>query len=87
MGCNWCFDPILVITSVGSSALQKNLRQLDQPTLVIFLVFFEKTTGSSANFLSPDSNGQGLTYWSEWIIQELQGITKMKMNQSYQIYF
>ena len=39
VGFNWCFDPIL--TSVGSSAFQKKLR-LDQPTLVIFLTFFEK---------------------------------------------
>ena len=47
------------ITSVGSSAFQKKLQQLDQPildpTLVLFLTSFEKntTTGSSANFLSP----------------------------------
>ena len=30
------------ITSVDSSAFQKNLQQLDQPTLSIFLTFFEK---------------------------------------------
>ena len=29
-------------TSVGSSAFQKNLQVSDQPTLVIFLTFFEK---------------------------------------------
>ena len=60
-------DPVVVIffkkskkiTSVGSSAFQKKLQQLDQPildpTLVLFLTSFEKntTTGSSANFLSP----------------------------------
>ena len=55
MGFDWCFDPILTIflemkffsfpkkiTSVGSSAFQKNLQRLDQPTLVIFLTFLEK---------------------------------------------
>ena len=67
VGFNWCFDPILVnflemeifsfpkkITSVGSSAFQKNLQRLDQPTLVIFFAFLKKIT---TNFLSP--NGQG----------------------------
>ena len=43
---------------------KKKLQQLDQPildpTLVLFLTSFEKntTTGSSANFLSPEPNGQ-----------------------------
>ena len=34
------------------------------PTLVIFLTFLKKitTTGSSANFLSPNSNGQGYNH-------------------------
>ena len=41
----FALDPVVVIffknvkkiTSVGSSAFQKNLQRLDQPTLVIFL--------------------------------------------------
>ena len=39
------------------------------PTLVIFLTFLKKitTTGSSANFLSPKPNGQGLTLFSKII--------------------
>ena len=45
MGFNWCFDAKLSKkknTSVGSSAFQINLQWLDQPTLLIFLTFFEK---------------------------------------------
>ena len=55
MGSEHRFYPILVIflwnkifsiskkiTSVGSSAFQKKLQRLDQPTLVNFLTFFEK---------------------------------------------
>ena len=46
------------ITSVVSSAFQKNLQRLDQPTLIIFFAFLEKnTTTGSSHFLS--SNGQG----------------------------
>jgi hypothetical protein len=30
------------ISSVGSSKFKKNLQRLNQPTLVIFLTFFEK---------------------------------------------
>ena len=45
-------------TSVGSSAFQKNLQRLDQPTLVNFFAFLKKiTTTGSSHFLSP--NGQG----------------------------
>ena len=54
-------DPVIVnffeITSVGSSAFQKILQRLDQPTLVIFFAFLKKIT---SHFLSP--NGQGLGY-------------------------
>ena len=43
--------------------LQKMLQQLDQTTTCNYFVIFWKktltTTGSSANFLSPDSDGQG----------------------------
>ena len=36
---------------------------LVDPTLVILLTFFlKKMTGSSANFLSPKSNGQGFSF-------------------------
>ena len=46
------------ITNAGSSAFQKNLQWLDQPTLVIFFAFLKKiTTTGSSHFLSP--NGQG----------------------------
>ena len=46
------------ITSVGSSAFQKNLQRLDQPRLVIFFAFLKKiTTTGSSHFPSP--NGQG----------------------------
>ena len=45
-------------TSVGSSAFQKNLQRLDQPTLIFFFAFLKKnTTTGSSHFLSP--NGQG----------------------------
>ena len=48
-------------SSVGSSAFQKNLQVLNQPILVFFLTFFENV-GSTANFLSPKSNGQGFSF-------------------------
>ena len=61
--CNFFGNYFFFISkkSIGSSAFQKNLQRLDQPTL--FSHFLKKitTTGSSANFLSPDSNGQGFS--------------------------
>ena len=52
----WKFFFISPKKSVGSSAFQKNLQRLDQPTL--FFAFLKKiTTTGSSHFLSP--NGQG----------------------------
>ena len=49
-------DPV-----IESSAFQKKLQWLDQTnTCDIFDLFWQKTTGSSANFLSPETNGQAL---------------------------
>ena len=46
-------DPVVFkkITTVGSSAFQKNLQQLDHTF---------NFSGSSVNFLSPEPNGQAL---------------------------
>ena len=40
------------ITSVGSSAFQKKLQRLDQPTLVNFFVFFKKNYNDCINSFS-----------------------------------
>ena len=67
------------IRSVGSSAFQKNLQRLDQPTLVIFFAFLKKiaTTGSS-HFLSP--NGQGLKL--ELFIFNLENVVSLRTGTS-----
>ena len=49
------------ITSVGWSGTCKFFWNALDPTLVKILTFFEKSVGSSANFLSPKANGQGFT--------------------------
>ena len=53
-----------------------------RPTLVIFLTFFWKKntmTGSSENFLSPDSNGQGFYLFTIFVFHMFESIKTVSL--------
>ena len=73
-------------TTTGSSVFQKNLQRLDQTTTCDFFVIFLKKntkTGSSAIFLSPDSNGQGSCYRQTYQNYEQLGLRSKNFKQSH----